>query len=390
MGLLWQWKDQIERHLHPRSRDLFDDGLDLVFFNTTSTYFEGIALDGWAKRGKSRDHRPDHLQLMLGIVMRRDGTPVTCEIWPGNTADSQTVIPILESLRKRFHIRRVVLVCDRGMSDAANLRAIDAAGYGYIVGMKMRRQFEVREEVLRRAGRFREVKHNLHVKEVWVDDRRYVVCFNPEPAEQDRRDRDAIVEKLRRKLAHGGVGDLVQNRDFRRFLKVEPGSAKLDEEKIKADAKFDGIYVLRTTTALDAAEVAEAYRQLTWIERLWREMKDVVEVRPIYHHLKKNNVRGHIFVSFLALFLCASLRRRLDDLHRAETPAKDPTPQAKEPARLHVPWDDLIRDLSKLRAMRVKLDVDRYLLRTELSGAANDAFRAVGVHPPPLAQPLAR
>ncbi len=388
VGWLWRRKDRIERYLYERDRDLFNEGLDLVFFDTTSTYFEGRCWEGWAKLGKSRDYRSDHLQLILGVVMRRDGVPITCEIWPGNLHDTRTLVPMLEGLKKRFRIRKVVLVCDRGMVSAANLKAIRRAHYDYIVGMKMRGLLEVREQVLKRAGRYREVKHNLWVKEVWVDERRYVVCMNPERAAKDRQDRQAILEKLRAKLGSGGVKKLISNRGYRRFLKVTKGAASVDEGRVKGDEKYDGKYVLRTTTDLPASEVAEAYKQLTWIERLWRELKEVMEVRPIYHHQKKDNVKGHIFASFLALYLSASLRRRLDALAQKEHPEAAGNRNATEPARLPIRWEKLLEDLSQLRAIRVRLDNQCYLMRTELKGQAHEAFRAVGVRPPPLAQPL--
>jgi hypothetical protein len=388
VGQLWHWKEKIEQHLYERGLDLFNQELDLVFFDTTSTYFEGIGWEGWAKLGHSRDHRPDHLQLVLGVVMRRDGTPVACEIWPGNMSDAKTVIPVLEALRKRFRIRKVVLVCDRGMVSAANLKAIEQAGYQYIVGMKMRRLLEVREQVLKRAGRYREVQHNLHVKEVWVDDRRYVVCVNPERAEKDRRDREAILEKLRTKLGSGGVKSLIKNRGYRRFLRVTQATASIDEQHVREDERYDGKFVLRTTTDLSAAEVAEAYKQLTWIERLWRELKDVMEVRPIFHHQKKDNVKGHIFGCFLALYLSATLRRRLEELWARENPDEVKATPATGPARLHVPWDALLEDLSEVRAVRVRLDGKLYRMRTEFKGHASTAFRALGVRPPALAEPV--
>jgi len=389
LGVLWREKETIERHLYKRGLDLFNQEVELVFFDTTSTYFEGIRWEGWAKRGMSRDHRPDHLQLILGVVMRRDGIPISCEIWPGNTADVKTLVPILEALKKRFRIRRVVLVCDRGMVSAANLKAIAQASYDYIVGMRMRRNLEVREEVLRRAGRYREVKRNLHVKEVWVDERRYIVCFNPERAEKDRQDRQAILEKLGKKLGRGSVKGLIGNVGYRRFIKAVKGSVEIDPRRVKDDERYDGKYVLRTNTELPAAEVAEAYRQLTWIERLWRELKDVVQLRPIYHHRKKDNVKGHIFGAFLALYLSAMLRRRLDELWQHEHPEQPPAePPRPQPAKTRWPWDDVIRDLSQLRGLRVRLDGELYLLRTDLKGTADRSFRAVGLRPPPLAQKL--
>jgi Transposase DDE domain len=368
LGRLWKHKVRIEVALYERGRDLFNGDLDLAFFDTTSTYFEGTSLKGWAKLGKSKDHRPDHLQLVVGVVMRRDGLPVACEIWPGNTADVTTLVPIVQALKKRFSIGQVVLVCDRGMVSAANLKAIEAAGFQYIVGMKMRNLVEVRDEVLARAGRYHEVSENLRVKEVQLDERRYVVCFNPDEAAKDRADRQATIDKIQLKLAKGGVKQLIANRGYKRYLQVKRGSASIDEARVKEDARYDGKYVLRTTTPLSAEEVARAYKHLTWIERLWRDLKDVVELRPIFHWRKRDNVKGHIFVCFLSLYLAALLKRKLAQ------------------ADLKLPWDEIIRDLSAMRAVTVALGDEHYLLRSPLQGHAGRILAALSIKPPPLAQ----
>jgi hypothetical protein len=371
MAPLWRKKEEIERALYARDLDLFNHELDVVFFDTTSTYFEGTKLAGWAKLGKSKDHRPDHLQLVIGVVMRRDGMPVCCEIWPGNTADVTTMVPVIETLKKRFRIKKVIVVCDRGMVSKKNLEAFEKAKYPYIVGMKMRGLVEVRDEVLGRAGRYHEVSDNLHVKEVLVEGgRRYIVCFNPDEAKKDRLDREAILEKIRQKLSAGGVKRLIGNRGYRRYLKVGKGSAAIDPKRVEEDERYDGKYVLRTTTDMSTAEVGLAYRELTWIERLWRELKDVVEVRPIYHWKKRANVKGHIFVCYLALYLAAFLRKKLTS------------------AGLEIPWDEVIRDLSSVRAITVNVAGEAYLMRSPLGGKAGKIFAAVGVKPPALAQPV--
>jgi len=254
--------------------------------------------------------------------------------------------------------------------------------------MKMRGLLEIRKKVLRRAGRYREVKYNLEVKEVWVEKRRYVVCFNPERAAKDRQDRQALLAKLAAKLAAGGVKRLITNRGCRRFLKVTRGVAQIDPARVKEDERYVGKYLLRTTTDLPAAEVAQAYKQLTWIERLWRELKDVMEVRPLYHWQKKERVKGHIFAGFLALYLSALLRRRLEELRQKEHPEEAASSRSgeMEPARLLIPWEKLLEDLAQAHAVTVRLDEQHYLMRTELMGHAHEAFRAIGLRPPPLAK----
>lgn len=370
LRVLWEKKVPIEQALYAKGLDLFNQPLDLVFFDTTSLYFEGRGPEGLARLGKSKDHRPDHPQVILGILMRRDGLPIACEVWPGNTADVTRLTVIAELLRKRFAIQRVVVVCDRGMVSAKNLAALEALGFQSIVGVKMRGGREVRDEVLARAGRYQLVRENLQVKEVQVEDRRYIVCFNPEEAAKDRADREQILATLEKKLASGGVKRLIPNRGYRRFLKVRAGQCTIDQQRVEEDARYDGKYVLRTTTDLPADEVALAYKNLLWIERLFRDLKSLLETRPIYHHWVKDNVKGHIFACFLALYLVVVLRKKIAALGRS------------------VEWADLMRDLSQLRAIGVQLDDQHYLLRTDLRGTAHVAFQAVGLRPPPLAQVL--
>lgn len=133
---LWRCKHEIEHALFARGLDLFNSELDLVFFDTTSTYFEGRQFEGWTKLGKSKDHRPDHLQLIIGVVMRRDGIPVCCEIWPGNTADVTTVVPIIDALKQRF-LRSHLCVLPRALSrraaatEACRSEAVDPVGRGH-------------------------------------------------------------------------------------------------------------------------------------------------------------------------------------------------------------------------------------------------------------------
>jgi len=370
LRVLWEKKVPIEQALYAKGLDLFNQPLDLVFFDTTSLYFEGQGPAGLARLGKSKDHRPDHPQVILGILMRRDGLPIACEVWPGNTADVTRLTVIADLLRKRFAIQRVVVVCDRGMISAKNLAALEALGFQSIVGARMRGVREVRDEVLARAGRYQNVRENLQVKEVRVEDRRYIVCFNPEEAAKDRADREQILATLEKKLASGGVKRLIPNRGYRRFLKVRAGQCTIDQQRVEEDARYDGKYVLRTTTDLPADEVALAYKNLLWIERLFRDLKSLLETRPIYHHWVKDNVKGHIFACFLALYLVVVLRKKIAALGRP------------------VEWADLIRDLSQLRAIGLQLDDQHYLLRTDLRGTAHTAFQAVGLRPPPLAQVL--
>jgi hypothetical protein len=193
-------KDQIEKALYARVRSVFDLSLDLVLWDTTTTYFEGRACEGLAEYGFSKDKRPDRLQIMIGVLMSWDGFPLAHQVFPGNTAEVNTFREALRQVRERFHLRKVILVADRGMVAEKVLEEIEEAGLEYIVGVRMRKA-RAAKAILARPGRYHEVDHNLKVKEVIHERVRYVICLNPEEQERDRLARQEVVTRLKEKLA---------------------------------------------------------------------------------------------------------------------------------------------------------------------------------------------
>jgi transposase len=312
-------KDLIEEDLFQRRRSLFTS-LDLMFFDTTSIYFEGEGGESIGQRGHSKDHRPDLKQMVAGAVLDGEGHPVCCELWPGNTTDVKTLVPVARRLRERFGIQSSCLVADRGMISRTTLDWLEAPGHRwfYILGARMRKQREVSEEVLSRAGRYRVVHEErlqakdpspLKVKEVWVEDRRYVVCLNEEQARKGAHGRQAILSGLDQALRRGDKS-LVGNKGYRRYLRAAGSRFETDLAKAEAEARYDGKWVLRTNTDLEAEEVALKYKQLWMVEALFRSVKSVLATRPIYHK-RDETIRGHVFCSFLALLLRKELEDRM-------------------------------------------------------------------------------
>src|SRR3954452_19643446 len=353
-------KDQVEEGVFAHRRDLFTDP-QLVFFDTTSIYFEGEGGQDIGRRGFSKDHRPDLYQMVVGAVLDGQGGPICCELWPGNTTDVTTLIPVADRLRSRSGIRRVCIVADRGMISHETLAALEQPerGWQYILGARMRSQNEVKDEVLSRAGRYRVVHPKrvesddpspLKVKEVWVDDRRYVVCLNEDEARKDAADREAIVTALREQLRNGDKS-LVGNKGYRRYLGGGgTDHFRIDEAKIVEDAGYDGKWVLRTNTDLDSADVALQYKRLWMVEHWFRSCKSLLRTRPIYHRCDET-IRGHVFCSFLALVLRQELQARLEERgHELE-------------------WADVIGDLDRLQMVEVEQDGKRFLLRSEVQGS---------------------
>jgi len=295
-------KDVIEEAMFLHNRHLFSS-LDLVFFDTTSIYFEGAGGRTIGRRGFSKDHRPDLKQMVVGVVLDERGMPLCCEMWPGNTTDVKALLPVVERIRRRFQAARFCVVADRGMISQETLNVLEAPDnkIPYILGTRMRKVKEVSKEVLSRAGRFKEVRPEgkcskdpspLKVKEVWLGENRYIVCLNSRQARKDKADRRAILESLKEQLK-SGPKSLIGNKGYRKYLKVERDSVTIDMNKVKEEARFDGKWVLRTNTTLSADKAALKYKELWQVEYAFRDMKSLLETRPIYHQ-RDDAVRGHV------------------------------------------------------------------------------------------------
>ena len=371
-------KDVIEEALFARRRTLFSD-LSVVLFDTTSLMFYGAGGETLGRRGKSKDHRPELRQVVVGVVLDGEGRPICSETWPGNATDVTALRPVVTRLRERFGIGRMCVVADRGMISAETIAALEADGIDYILGARERSDAEVRKVVLADSGpmvplmipRARGQDTALEVKEVMAGDwgpgtrpRRYVVCFNPEQAQRDAAARAAIVDSLRGKLQQGDK-HLVGNAGYRRFL-ATPGEGHftIDAERVAEDARFDGLYVLRTNSTLPTLSVALAYRQLWRVEAIFRTAKSILETRPIYHQ-SDAAIAGHLFCSFLALLLRKELAERLAT------------------AAVSAEWGDVVRDLDRVEQVTVEQGGKRFVLRPQAPGCAGDVFRAVGIALPP-------
>jgi transposase len=306
-------------------------------------------------------------------VLDGEGRPICCELWPGNTADVTTLIPIVDRLWRRFQVRKICIVADRGMISAATIADLEEQGWPYILGARMRQQPEVRDQVLADPGRFHKVigarekstdPAPLKVKEVRIEGRRYVVCVNAEQVEQDRQRREHIVTALREQLRRGDKA-LVGNKGYRRYLQVTGDRHfAINEAKLEEEARYDGTWVLRTNTDLPTAEVACQYKKSWMVEHWFRSCKSLLETRPIYHHCDET-IRGHVFCSFLALVLRQELQSRLQERGH------------------HFEWADIIRDLERVQYVEVEQGAKHYRLRSELRGTAGHVFQSVGVAVPP-------
>jgi hypothetical protein len=369
-------KDLIEEQLFAHRRDLFSR-LDLVFMDTTSLYFEGLGGQSIGQHGYSKDHRPDLRQMILAVLIDADGRPVCSEMWPGNTADVTSLVPVIDRLRQRFAVGRVCIVADRGMISAETIATLEARGLLYILGVRERTDKLVREVVLSDAMPFvplviekRGRDTDYGAKSVTLGGARYIVCINHQEAAKDAAERSAILAALQRQLRRGDKA-LVGNTGYRRFLKtVGKDHFAIDHAKAEDDARFDGVFVLRTNTDLNPLAAMLRYKQLWAVEQTFRTAKHLLATRPIFHKLDET-IRGHVFCSFLALVLKAELDARIAALGHTGS------------------WPAIITDLDALTETEVEQDARRFLLRSAPRPAAGLALRAAGVALPPTVQAIA-
>ncbi|OLM09186.1 MULTISPECIES: IS1634 family transposase [unclassified Pseudonocardia] len=374
-------EDRLARGVFDAVADLLNLEVDLIFFDTTSTYFETEDADapvwrdqhgrpveqdagqdagqdaeradggeraepppgaagqaGFRTHGKSKDSRDDLPQVVVGMAVTRDGIPVRVWCWPGNTSDSPLIRQVKDDMRD-WTLGKVIWVADRGFTSKENRRHLSAGGGGYILGEKLRSGSAEATAAMARQGRYQEVNANLRVKEVKISEtERFVICRNPDAADRDAAVRARLVDRLEAMIAGSDRlspskraelrGVISTKPGLNRFLRVTPGGLlRIDAAKIAADAKLDGKYLLRTSDPhLTTEDIALGYKQLLEVERGWRDMKQVLDLRPVYHRLE-DRIRAHVLLCWLALLLARIV----------ETRAHTSWPRARtELQRLHV------------------------------------------------------
>ena len=361
-------KDLIEEQLFARRRNLFSE-LSVVFMDTTSLSFTGAGGATLGERGYSKDHRPDLMQMIVAVVIDADGRPICSEMWPGNTADVTVLIPVIDRLRTRFGIGRICVVADRGMISAPTIAALEERGLEYVLGVRERTDVLVRQVVLDDSRPFTPLcveraggkQTQLWIKEVKVDGRRYIVCRNEAEAEKDAVDRRAIVAALDQQLKRGDKA-LIGNSAYRRYLRAATGRRvfEIDPGKLADEARFDGIFVLRSNARISPLQAVLRYRDLLQVEDLFRTAKALMRTRPIYHS-SDAAIRGHVFCSFLALVL----RKELDERCRM--------------AGLRPEWADVLRELDRLQEVELNKDGRQVIMRTPATGIIGPLFKAARI-----------
>jgi hypothetical protein len=367
--------EAVEEALYRHRQPLFG-AVSIAFLDTTTLWFEGAGGESLGQYGHSKDYRGHLKQVVLGIVLDDADRPIASFLMPGNTADVTLLLPVVKRLRERFGIREACIVADRGMISADTIAALEAEKIEYILGVRERNSREVRAEIIEDDGLAvplliprQKGETELAVRETTITGRRYVICRNAEEAKKDAAARAELVAGLERKLAQGDKA-LVANKGFRRFLKTPEGDGfVIDRAKVEADARFDGLFVLRTNTKIAALQVVLRYRNLLAVEDAFKTAKALLATRPIFHKTDAG-IRGHVFCTFLALVLRKELIDRL----------------AVRRSRLE--WQRIVDDLADLSEIDVEQDGRRARMRTAPGPTIDPICRAIGIALPPVFQEM--
>jgi hypothetical protein len=354
MDWLLEIHHELEQEIFGHLATLLDLEVDLLFFDTTSTYFEldepdtpiardpsGLPLPqpshgnsqggdddadtaGFRSYGHSKDHRDDLPQIVVGMAVTRRGIPVRVWCWPGNTTDSALIRQVKHDLRD-WTLAKVIWVADRGFASAANRRYLRRGDHHYILGERLRSGSAEATAALSRQGRYQQVAGNLRVKEVRISDHeRFVICHNPEQADRDAAVRTRLLAQLQETIAASDKLSMTKRAELRgvlstkpglnRYLRVTPGGLlRTDQRAIKAEQGLDGKYLLRTSDPhLSAEDIALGYKQLLQVERGWRDMKQVIDLRPVFHR-KEDRIRAHVILCWLALLLTRTIETTCGD-----------------------------------------------------------------------------
>ena len=381
MDILLEYREIIHKEVYWSVADLLNLEVDLIFFDTTSTYFERDEEDGEGLRqyGHSKDHRSDLPQIVIGLAVTKEGIPVKCWTLPGNTSDMATVETVKNDLLG-WKLSRCVWVMDRGMNSEENRLVLQKAGGQYIIGEKLRDNQEVHKEVLAKRGRYLKIRENLEIKEVIIGGgekrRRFILVHNPEEAKKDKATREKILARIGKSLKDLGdqkgkahkksVCALLAHRTMGRYLRqLKDGSIKIDRGKIREEAHLDGKYIISTSDdTLTPEDIALGYKQLLEVERAFRTLKTTLDLRPVYHR-KDERIEAHVFLCFLALMLVRIAERKTN-----------------------LTWDKIRTQMERLHRIEFFSNDGRVLQTTEPTKEQLNIFKLLKISPPKRMQDI--
>ncbi len=387
-------KERLEKEIFDRSRDIFNSKVDIVMFDTTTISFWGDSdRNSLAEYGYAKNKRFDLKQVVIGLIMDRDGVPLGHEVWPGNTSDKKAFKEVIDKIKEKFSVGRVILVCDRGMVSEEIIRYLEENGYEYVLGVKMRTLSKTRKEILLSDEGFERLSQNIYIKEVKEAEvyrqeqirlkkgkkdkeeikayqesprgkRRWIVYLNKQVEREDQAKRQYFREIIEKKIETSSAKEWIVKNGYKKYVVIKDMEIELNRERLEEDELYDGKWVLISNSALPAKDLVFSYKGLSQIERHFRDLKSELEIGPIYHYIERR-IRAHVFVCFLALQIKVYLTKKLKEIDEG------------------LSYSEVIRAVEKIKAVKFRVKEKEIIMRTDLPEGAHHAFRAVGCAIPP-------
>lgn len=314
------YKEEVERIAYEHTKKVLKT-ISVVFYDMTTLYFEAEDEDDLRKIGFSKDGKFQHPQIMLGLLVGSSGRPIGYDIYEGNTFEGHTLLPTLNKIQKKYGFKTPIVIADAALLSKDNLKNLSKAQYRFIVGARVKNESEeVRSEILKRASGIKDGS-SICIKK--KDSTRLVVTYSESRAKKDARNREKGLKKLRAQVKTGKLTkQQINNRGYNKFLTLTGDIAiAIDEDKIMADTKWDGLKGYITNTSLSPKKIVENYRELWQIESAFRISKTDLRIRPIYHY-KKNRIESHICIAFVAYTIYKELQHLLNKANIRMSPKR--------------------------------------------------------------------
>jgi transposase len=362
-------KEDIEKRIFDQMKSFSGARLDMAFFDTTTIIYFGDAEEDddnkLLAKGFSKDHRGDLKQVVVGVVMSKDGIPLAHEVFSGNKNDVTCFKELIDKLICKFGIKKIILVGDRGMISMKNLKLLEENGLEYILGFRMRTiKKESRNEIFKKVDLKRlRTLNGLQAKEAEYQGKRLIVYFDEERAQLDKEHRESIIEELKEKTKNGTIHTIVSNINYKRYLDIEGKDPKISKKKVDLDELYDGVFVITSNTKLSPNQIVKSYRDLWHVEQGFRWLKSELEMGPIYHW-KDRRIEAHIMICFLSLILKVFLNKKMKEADKKTS------------------YPEAMVSLKRLKVVELEIDKKQVHLTTDIEPLAKTVFKAINMRPP--------
>lgn len=368
LDILADHKDMVEKSFFEKTRNLFKSPVSIVFYDLTTIYFESQQADALRKYGYSKDNKTDCVQVVIGLVINQDGLPISYHLFPGNTYEGKTVVPVLNRLKKDFLLEKIIFVGDKGIVGSEVMQYVSSAGYEYIIAAKISKvSAECHQEILN-LEKYTRIDEIISAHQIIVEGQRLVLGFSKKRAERDKKQRELLLERLQKRLDKSSKPKSVTKSAYNSYLTMEGESRMvIDPQKVEENAKWDGFFGFYTNNqSMSNKDIVLTYQMLWQIENSFRVLKSTLDIRPVYHWTEKR-IQGHIMICFLSLYMLRAIEYKIN---RHEN--------------LNISTDEIFDHLDKIKAVIINAFKKLVAMRTEIMDENNLILRTLGIKIPPV------